>query len=313
MSVPDRVELFVDDIVASPEALARLLDADIAGSSPLRGLRRGRIVLCGLGSSRYAALVVASSVRAAGGTAWVEYASSAAGTPPAGDLVFVAISASGRTREVIEAAARHRGRSLVVALTGDPSSPLAAAADVVLPLLAGEERAGIACRTYRATIAALAILTGSAPSDLRPAVDSLAELIADRAGWLPPLVDALDGAPSIDVLADATLLGLAEQVALMLREAPRLPATAYDTGDWLHTGVYLALPGHRVAHIPGAAGDTEMIDTVERRGGRVATIDPPGAGPIERALVGSAAAELVAAELWRRTTAVDAGPPGSDD
>ena len=40
----------------------------------------------------------------------------------------------------------------------------------------------------------------------------------------------------------------------MLREAPRLPAHAYETGDWLHTGVYLALPGHRVAAVPGLGG-----------------------------------------------------------
>ena len=55
----------------------------------------------------------------------------------------------------------------------------------------------------------------------------------------------------------------------MLREAPRLPAAAHDTGDWLHTAVYLALPGHRALLFPGAAADAEVIATVERRGGVV--------------------------------------------
>ena len=77
------------------------------------------------------------------------------------------------------------------------------------------------------------------------------------------------GPRAIDVLADARILGLAEQAALMLREAPRLPATAHDTGDWLHTAVYLALPGHRALLFPGAAADAEVIATIERRGGIV--------------------------------------------
>ena len=62
----------------------------------------------------------------------------------------------------------------------------------------------------------------------------------------------------------------------MLREGPRLPATAYETGDWLHTGVYLALPGHRVLLFPGAPADPDVIATVERRGGQVLIVDAHG-------------------------------------
>lgn len=310
MSGPDRAAQLVSDIEASPDALERLLDGGAAAAAALRGLPRARIALCGLGSSRYAALIVASAVRATGGTAWAEYASSGEGSAPARDLVLVAISASGRTREVVEVAGRHRGRSLVVAVTNDPGSALAGVADIVVPLLAGEDGAGIACRTFRATIAALALITGTPRDALRPAVEGLVTRIDGRNGWLPPLVDGLQGAPSIDVLADASLLGLAEQGALMLREAPRLPATAYDSGDWLHTGVYLALPGHRVLRFPGAATDAEVADTVERRGGRVLGVEPSGGSPLVRALVESVAAELIAAELWRRTTAEDR-PAGS--
>lgn len=201
----DRVDRFVADILESPAALEGLLDARGALDSPLRGMRAPRIVFAGLGSSRFAALIVASSLRAAGASAWVDDASSASGTSPAGDLVMVAISASGRTPEVIAAAARHHGRSFVIAVTNDDTSRLAAAADVVIPLLAGDETGGIACRTFRATIAALAVLTGTAPDGLRPAVAALAERIASRDRWLPSIVEALDGAVSIDVLADASL------------------------------------------------------------------------------------------------------------
>lgn len=305
---PDRAALLEADVIASADALARILDEAPRAALGATGGRPGRLALVGLGSSRFAALIAASHLRAAGRVAWAEHASSDPGTAPARDLTLVAISASGRTRDVVETAARHRGTSRVVAVTNDPGSPLAEQADTVLPLLAGEERSGIACRTFRATVAALAVLGGVRGDDLRPAVAALATRIDSRADWIGPLADGLDGAASIDVLADASLLGLAEQAALMLREAPRLPARAYDTGDWLHVGVYLALPGHRALMYPGARADHEVIATVERRGGTALRVEPASGGPIHRALVESVVAELVAADLWRRAVATPLDP-----
>jgi fructoselysine-6-P-deglycase FrlB-like protein/predicted esterase len=266
-------------------------------------------------------MVVATALRARGSAAWVEHATMRPAALPSQELVLVPISASGRTPEVVATAARHRGTSHVVAVTNDPGSPLAKAADVVVPLHAGIERAGISCRSYRATIAALALLTGAVTiDDLR----AFSQSVAAPSMAVASMADMLDGAGAIDVLAEAPMLGLAEQVALMLREGPRLPATAYETGDWLHTGVYLALPGHRALMFAGAAADAEVIDTIRRRGGEVVTIDagaaqpPDGApsaqadarDPIRRSLIGSIVAERLAAALWRRVAATDVS--GSD-
>ena len=307
----DRVDQLLEDILEGPSALESLFAAYDAPDSPLGPLLPVRqaashIAFTGLGSSRYAASIGASNLRATGRSAWVEYASNGAPTAPAGDLVLVAVSASGRTTEVIASARRHRGRSVVVAVTNDPGSELASVADHVLPLHAGREAAGIATRTFRATVAVLAMLAGQTPAFLASTVGELTKSIEGRQRWLPDMADAIDGASAIDVLADAEILGLAEQAALMLREAPRLPATAYDTGDWLHTAVYLALPGHRALLLPGAAADAEVIATIERRGGLV--IPMPGSAaadpdPFRRTIVESVTAELLAAELWRRTSA----------
>ncbi|MGH2477012.1 MAG: SIS domain-containing protein [Candidatus Limnocylindrales bacterium] len=308
-AAPDRVGQFIDDILGSPAALARLLDASGAGGrSPLSGLRRPRIAFTGLGSSRYAALIVAAHLRSNGVTAWVEYPSATTGSAPATDLVLVAISASGRTPEVIDAVDAHHARSLVIGVTNDADSPLARAADIVVPLMAGKETAGIACRTFRATVAALAMMTGTAPDDLRVAVSDIAIRIESGDRWLSANVDALDRSPSIDVLADPSLVGLAEQAALMLREAPRLHAVAYETADWLHTGVYLALPGHRAMLYPGDLNDDDVVATIDRRGGQVVQVTPADGSPIVRALVESVVAELVAAELWRGADAYDKEP-----
>jgi fructoselysine-6-P-deglycase FrlB-like protein len=327
----DRVAALLADIEAAPEALIRLLDAYGAPGGPLDTIadRPSRVVFTGLGSSRYAALTAAAQARLHGLPAWAELASTGSPTPPDDDLALVAISASGGTPEVVEAARRHRGRSRVIAVTNDPGSALAAEAEHVLPLLAGREDSGIATRTFRATMTVLALLvgrwseSGSTVEQFRPAVAGLEGLLAGRDAWLSPAADIIDGASLVDVIGDAADSALVHQAALMLREAPRLPAVAHDTADWLHTAVYLALPGHRALLFRRSAADAEVVATIRRRGGETVVIgpaidgaaiaigtDPIGDDPILRALVGSAVAELLAAALWGRASAAEAETAG---
>ena len=313
----DRVELLIGDVEASPEALARLLDG---WDGAALGTLDRPIRFTGLGSSRYAAMVAATGLRARGIAAWVDHPDDVR----AGDGTLVAISASGATPEVVRAAGRQHGASgRVIAVTNRPvDSPLAANADVVLALLAGDEASGIATRTYRATVATLGLLaggmTGAGPSvdDLRPVVDALGAAIASRDQWLIEAADRLDGAPAIDVVSGAAELGIAEQAALMLREGPRLSATAHETSEWAHTAVYTAFPGHRLIALTGSPADAATVRTVAGRGGAAISVGaraidgvaqhipvPSTADRYARAIVTSVVAELLAAELWRRTGA----------
>ena len=306
----DRVEALRADIARAPAAMSKLLDAYLEPSGPLAGLdpavlRGRRVAFAGLGSSLYASMDAAFALRARGMPAWAEYAS-AEGAPPSKDLVLVAVSASGRTREVVEVARRHRGTSLVIGVTNVPGSPLAGQADFVLPLLAGAETAGISTLTYRATVVVLGLLAGRFGLDVAGAVELRREadhLVAAAASdevtcAISKWADQLDGAPSIDVIGPASRLGAVSQAALMLREAPRLPAHAFETADWLHTAVYLALPGHRALLFPGSPADAEVIDTIRRRGGEVVTI-------VEGARLSGTMVDRLALELWRRVTATD--------
>ena len=96
----DRVAAVLEDVLGEPTMLAGLLDAYGARGGPLSEVPalegRVRVVFAGLGSSRYAAIDAAVLLRAAGCPAWVEFASVDAATPASRDVVFVAISASGR-------------------------------------------------------------------------------------------------------------------------------------------------------------------------------------------------------------------------
>jgi fructoselysine-6-P-deglycase FrlB-like protein len=321
----DRVAILRDDIEAGPTALTALVDAYAAPDGPLAAIdaRPSEVGFVGLGSSRYAAAAAAAGAWHGGLPAWAEYASASALPALGPDGALVAISASGRTREVVGAAHREQGRRRVIAVTNDPASVLVTEADAVLPLFAGAEGAGIATRTFRGTIAVLALLVGRWTDGAGGAtVDALARTTAalravmdGRDAWLPAATELFDCATAIDVLADATDMALAQQAALMLREAPRLAAVAHDTADWLHTAVYLALPGHRALLYVGSAADAEVVATIRRRGGETVVVGspiegatltiaaPPLDGPFERAIALSVVAELISLELWARTSA----------
>ena len=190
----DRAAALLEDVLGEPTMLDGLLDAYGAKGGPLSELpkleQEVRVVFAGLGSSRYAALDAAVVLQSAGLPAWVEFASVDAATPPSRDVVLVAISASGRTPETVAVAERHRGTSLVVAVTNQPESPLAAAGDVVLPLHAGVETSGVSSRTFLATITVLGLLCdrlhGRAPDveALRPVVEGLDAVLEGRGAWL---------------------------------------------------------------------------------------------------------------------------------
>jgi fructoselysine-6-P-deglycase FrlB-like protein len=285
-------------------------------------LDRPRWRLIGMGSSRFAALDAAAVLRGAGRDAVAEVASASDASPPGPDTLAIVISNSGRTPETVAAAARHRDRSDVLALTA-PDSPLSAAADAVLPLVAQRpETSGIATLSFRSTVAALSLLAGAAEpalggTGIAAAVPSLETLLGRRAAWLDGAVSMLDAGRPIHVLGDGVRMGMIEQAALMLREAPRIEASAWDTGDWLHVGLYTCYPGDSVLLFTGSLADGEAIAVIHARGARVVAVgeghpdadlnvplpDGVAGDPVVRSLVEPAVADLLAHELWRRTTA----------
>jgi fructoselysine-6-P-deglycase FrlB-like protein len=251
-----------------------------------------------------------------------EVASASGLTPGGPDTLAIAISASGSTPEVLEAARRHREQgSRVLVLTADTKSALAELGEKVVPLRAiCDETSGIASLTYRATVSALLLLdpapsAEAAASGAAQAPRALAGFLDHRIAWEDAAAAILDSAREVHILADGPHAGQAEQAALMLREAPRIAAMPFDTGEWLHIGQYTLLPGDAVLLFAGSPADDVAIETIHQRGGRVVVVGPAREGadvsvpvvedPADWAvgiLVASAVAELVAAELWTRAT-----------
>ena len=305
-------EGFLADILTEPEALRRVAD-ELAGTGLERLLDAPRVLFIGMGSSRYAADTAVALLRSRGVDAYSELASTGTPQPPSTDTVAVLISASGGSQETIDALHRHAGTSRVVALTNNPTSALATAADEAIDVRAGAEQGGIACRSFACTQAVLALMCGADGEQLVRAGAAARELIDGREAWLGRVADLVESGAGVWVSGPAERFGSVQQSALMLREAPRIVADACETGDWLHVELYLTKrPGYALLLLPGSRYDEELLGWRGQRSFEVvsvgrelagASMAVPFAGADEHltaVLVETIVAELLAAELWRR-------------
>lgn len=312
-------DLFRADLEAKPASL-RALAGRLDAADPFPALPRfDRVLLLGMGSSRYAARVAAHRLRRAGVDAVADYASAPSYPPSPGTLV-VAVSATGTSTETLEALAAYRGASPFVAVTNEPGSPVCEGAGLVVPMNAGVEAGGVACRTFQHTLALLLALvdraTGAAPgaaaARVRAAADATEDLLDRRDAWLPRTLDLLDGPDGVYALAPMGRIASADQAALMVREGPRRPGVACETGDWSHVDVYLTKTlDYRALLYAGSGHDAAAMEWLTARGRTVVAVggEVPGAAhtvryhgdtdPDVALLTEVLVAEQVAASWWR--------------
>ncbi|WP_433367687.1 SIS domain-containing protein [Actinoplanes sp. CA-142083] len=299
--------LFLADLEEKPAAL-RALPAGNPWSfaGPVR-----RVIFLGMGSSRYAAQVAARRLRAAGLDASAEYASAEGFFPYGDDTLVVAISATGASRETLDAAA---DAPSFVALTNDPLSPLAKQAARVVELHAGVERGGVACRSFQHTQilldALVSHLTGRDPLPIRLVAEATEDLLDRRPQWLPRCGELLKG-DGVFPIAPVERLSSALQSALMFREGPRVPADGCETGDWSHVDVYLTKTlDYRALFFPGSRYDDQALEWLHQRGSTVVAVGGEVGGAAQavrfrhdddlrvRLAAETLVAELVAADWW---------------
>mgnify|MGYP003336748284 FL=1 len=151
----------------------------------------------------------------------------------------VAFSQSGRSYETVAAVERLRGLAPAlpaVAVVNDLASPLAAAADVALPLLAGSE-ANVATKTYVASVGvALMLARGglddALASDLLRAADAMEALAASGAGEAGAAF--LGDCPGMIVIGRGPALGAAHYAALTTKESAARSVEAMTGGAFRH-------------------------------------------------------------------------------
>ena len=258
-------DLFLADLERKPEVL-RALARRLRDEDPWAFLdgRPERVLLLGMGSSAYAGGVAAARLRARGLTAVCELASSDL-LPAWGDgTLVVAVSATGGSRETLDALARLSGGETVVALTNTDGSAVGSAAGHTVAMHAEPEDGGVACRSFQHTLVQLLALERHlvgeplAPlaDDADRAADASEHLLTTVDDWLPEVTDLLAGPDGTHLAAPARRFSSAQQGALMLREGPRRQAVGCEAGDWAHVDVYLRTPTTGCSPSRGRRGTT---------------------------------------------------------
>lgn len=213
-------------------------------------LRRGfdgdvtDVLVTGCGSTHYLALSVAALLRDAGLRAWALPASELLADarprlPDAGRTTLLAFSRSGTTTETVLAVEEFRrlGGRTVVAVTCDPASTLATAADVVHAAPAAMERSVAQTRSFTSMLllgqAVVAAVAGHDLAPLETLPDHAARLLDD--GRAP--MAAIAGDDRLDAfyfLASGPLFGVASEGMLKLKEMSLTRSEAYHAMEFRH-------------------------------------------------------------------------------
>jgi glucosamine--fructose-6-phosphate aminotransferase (isomerizing) len=280
---------YEDDINDQPAALhAFATAAPAAGLDTLDVDRYDRLILTGMGTSHYAALPTWRSLARRGRPVWWVEATHLLDTPElVTDRTLLWItSQSGRSGEVT-ALLDHVVRRTLLAVTNDTTSPLAQAADIVVPLHAGRE-ATVSTKTYLNTLAAhqvvLAALLGLKPdrSEIATIAEALQRWLREPDPLSPDLLAA--PVPRLALIGAGDQLATALTGALVLKEAAKVPAQAYTAGEFRHGPLELAGPGLTAILIndpASTANDLETLaSTLRETGATVTELTPP----VERTL-----------------------------
>jgi fructoselysine-6-P-deglycase FrlB-like protein len=202
--------------------------------------------------------------------------------PGAERPAVIAISQSGQSREVVESLGSAPAKARL-GLTAEPGAALRAVVDAVVDLSVPDD-SPVRVIGYAASVQALFLIAEAlAGTSLRAqSADNLVDhvegciQVAEQAAE-----DFLGDGPcpvSVDFVGTGSHAGTAAQGALLVREACRLPATGYDTYQYLHGPIEAVNPGAVLVAV-GSGREVALARSLSHAGARVllvteAAIDP---------------------------------------
>jgi len=321
------------DMAAQPAVLRSLAARRAELIEALRGPAPVGVVIVARGSSDYAAIFGRYLIEAATGTP-VALAAPSLETlygvrPRLEGWLAVAVSQSGRTPEIAAVLERYaQAGARTIAVTNDPSSPLAGMASAALDLQAGDEAAVPATKTFTGQLAAMALIAeslGSVPwsdADWERLPEAVADVLADPEP-AERAAQALGDARELIVLGRGYLVCVALEAALKLRESTGIRAEGWSAADFRHGPVTVArghIPALAVSAAGPAAADVEdLARRLEDGGTRVLRLadavgaDLPYPGDLSeplRAIPATVRAQQLALALALRRGLDPDEPPG---
>ena len=248
------------EIMEQPAVLRRLLEVERPAIERVAAAIRARspryVVIAARGSSdnaaRYGQYLFGAANRLPIALATPSLFTLYNAPPRLEEALVLGISQSGRSPDIVAVVAEgQRQGALTVALTNDPASPLAAAAEQVIHLHAGQERSIAATKTYTASLFALALLSAAlAEDDARlQALQALPDAVAEALAAAPTVAKAAERYRFMEacvVVGRGYNYATAFEIALKLKELTYVLAEPYSSADFYHGPVALVEQGFPV-------------------------------------------------------------------
>lgn len=280
----------MEEIYEQPSALSGLRKYySSPGAVPVRVLRKTTkawpptVVFTGMGSSLFATYPAQAYLSSVGirSVAWetaelLHHHLRFLGP----DTLLVVISQSGETVEVRRLLDSLPTKMGIVAVANIAGSTLARRADLLLPMMAGPQKA-VSTKTYTCAVAVLMYLAFAvARKRSRPLTHALKEAIEaiekllDRADVLIPAAAEFFGEPPyVALMSRGADLASAFQGALMFKEVVRLAAEPMSAGQFRHGPIEIINPAHRYVIFArnGKTGKLliKLAGDIRSQGGRV--------------------------------------------
>jgi glutamine---fructose-6-phosphate transaminase (isomerizing) len=209
--------------------------------------------------------------------------------PRCDGYLAVGVSQSGRTPEIVTVLERLvAGGARAVAVTNEPDSPLGDAAAATVDLVAGDERAVPATKTFTAQLTAFAFLAealGAVPwteRDWDRLPTAVSEVLEDSG---PPrtVAESIGDAEGLISVGRGYMFCIALEAALKLKETTSLLAEGYSAADLRHGPIAVIerdFPVLSFAAGGPAADDMQELESwlQEQRGAHVLRVGDTG-GP----------------------------------
>jgi glucosamine--fructose-6-phosphate aminotransferase (isomerizing) len=263
-----------DEIHQQPQVLTTLLDKEadnvqrIAADLQSRSVQYAIIAARGTSdnAARYGQYVLGARNHLAVGLATPSLFSIYHRPPRLEGGLVVGISQSGQSPDIVAVLEQgQRQGAPTLAITNDPSSPLAMQAEYVIPLHAGEELAVAATKTYTAQLAALALLScalGDAGqlASLRQIPDAVVHVLENEK-QIAGQVERYRYMETCVVLGRGYNYATAFEIALKLKELNYLIAESYSSADFMHGPIAVVGSGFPAMVV---APSGQMFETMRR-------------------------------------------------
>lgn len=288
MPQPEQTRMFTEAAEAA-QVVSRQLTANAArvqeAAERLRAFAPRAVVTCARGSSDHAATYAKYLIETQLGVLTASAAPSVGSVyrrpQQLSDVLYIAISQSGKSPDLLANVEQAKAAgALTLAFVNVEDSPLAAMADLVIPLQAGQELSVAATKSYIGSLTAILHLVAQWADNthLKAVLNTLPDALAQAWSFdWSAAVEAFKPVNNLFVIGRGLGFGIAQEAALKLKETCGLHAEAFSAAEVKHGPMAIVGRDFPVLVISQQdetrAGTDELVTEFRQRGARVLIAD----------------------------------------